>query len=372
MSILNIMLHDDWELYGDGSGDIKKLMFDKAYRLMEICDKYEAKYTFFAEFGQQLAMRDSNIKEFIDYAKQWDEILIYAIKNGHDVQLHFHPQWINAKCLNGEWKLNYDKWSLSLMEKDDIVFHLKRGIEYLERTLKPHKDNYKIVAFRTGSWMIQPSYNIIRALNELNILADVTVVKGMKLSGKLGNIDFSYAPSPLLPWHPDIHDVAKSGKNNGCNLICFPTYSEEIYIPGIIFEAVFNIFSVSYNIKKKFHDKFHVSKYTPVFMRTKNNEEDDNFYVSRHKILRRIFHKRQITLDYGYYHYRTIYKIILSILEKCEKLGLTDIPLILLSHSKSFYSYKNFEKLLRKISNNEDLSFKTTQEVALKEYPYKY
>ena len=105
---VNLMLHDDWEINGDGTGDIEKCMFEPARRLVDICDNYGAKYTFCAEIGQQFAMLNSSIKEHQKHAGKWENILIDAVKRGHDVQLHYHPQWEEAKYKDGVIKAMID------------------------------------------------------------------------------------------------------------------------------------------------------------------------------------------------------------------------------------------------------------------------
>lgn len=45
--MLHLLLHDDWEIYGDGTGDPEKHTFEPVARVLDICDKYGAKYIFF-------------------------------------------------------------------------------------------------------------------------------------------------------------------------------------------------------------------------------------------------------------------------------------------------------------------------------------
>ena len=67
--MIHLLLHDDWEIFGDGTGDPVKLMFDPARRLLDICDSYGAKYTFYAEFGQQLYMLDAPTAKWRQYVQ---------------------------------------------------------------------------------------------------------------------------------------------------------------------------------------------------------------------------------------------------------------------------------------------------------------
>ncbi len=69
--VMFFMLHDDWEIYGDGTCDPQSLMFDPAKRILDICDRYGAKYTFYAEIGQQLNMLNAPSSKWSKYADTW-------------------------------------------------------------------------------------------------------------------------------------------------------------------------------------------------------------------------------------------------------------------------------------------------------------
>ena len=65
--MLHLMFHDDWEIYDDETGDPVTLMFDPARRILDICDQYQAKNTFYAEIGQQLNMLDADMRPLKNY-----------------------------------------------------------------------------------------------------------------------------------------------------------------------------------------------------------------------------------------------------------------------------------------------------------------
>ena len=157
--MIHLLLHDDWEIFGDGTGDPVKLMFDPARRLLDICDSYGAKYTFYAEFGQQLDMLDAPTAKWRQYAQTWEEILKDAIARGHDVQLHFHPQWIGARLHNDQWKLDYTKWNTGSLSFDLLDEWIGKGAAYLRDLLTPVCEDYKLLSYRAGGWMCSLSNN---------------------------------------------------------------------------------------------------------------------------------------------------------------------------------------------------------------------
>ena len=361
MSLLKIMFHDDWELYGDGSGDIEKHMFKPAKRILECCNKYDVKYTFFAEFGQQLSMEASGNTVLKDYATTWKKFLQDAVYYGHDVQLHFHPQWIGAVYHKGRWHLDFKKSSIALMNYNVIKTWLLKGKHYLEDLLRPVKPSFRILAHRAGGWMVQPSKNLVRALLDIGIIADCTVIKGFT-SGNLlsGSFNFQYAPSALIPWYADENDMAIMNQRSS-GLICIPTFAQTVFLPRPIAEVLINPGSFFWGVKRNLYFYRKKRNYLPMppLQNLKLPFENAMYF----ECFNRIFAQRVIKLDFGVYHYRTILKIIKKALRILQRHKISNVPLILYTHSKDFYSIDNFKKLLSRLSAMPMVQFSTTQEV---------
>lgn len=343
------MLHDDWELQGDGGGDINKLMFEPAKRILDICDFWGAKYTFFAEFGQQLAMLNSPHKKHQKHAAEWESILQDAMNRGHDVQLHFHPQWINATFTNNKWQLDYSKWAISSLTEEEVDVWINKGVDYLNGLFNKYNRDYKTVAFRAGGWMNQPSRKIIKALKKHGVIADVTVIKGLILKNtELGTVDFSYAPSNLLPWYSNEIDFCQIG-NIESGVICIPTYSKHIVIPSLLNELLNNPLAAKYLYRRRYNKKS--NDYISVYHKKENHKKKQSPFLKR----------RRMSLDFGSTHYSTILRQVNHIIKYMVKEDVTTLPLVLLTHSKSFYSYRNFHKLLQKLDRKACVEYSTTQ-----------
>src|SRR5262245_48532818 len=90
---------DDWELSGDGSGDPRALQFAPMRELVDIYNAHGIRGSFNAEVMQQLAFRNLQ-REHPDLktlADEWDAAVQDTFRQGHDVQLHVHPQWSDAE-----------------------------------------------------------------------------------------------------------------------------------------------------------------------------------------------------------------------------------------------------------------------------------
>ena len=110
---IHLALVDDWELSGNGSGDVRELQFEPMRKLVDIYQTCGIHGSFNVEVMQQLSFRQNEAThpELKTLADEWDENVRETFRRGHDVQLHLHPQWLNATYAGGKWKLTGD-WSI--------------------------------------------------------------------------------------------------------------------------------------------------------------------------------------------------------------------------------------------------------------------
>ncbi|HEV7842565.1 MAG TPA: hypothetical protein VGO69_02660, partial [Pyrinomonadaceae bacterium] len=96
--LIYLSLTDDWELRGNGAGDIEEIQFRPMRELVRIYNQYHVRSTFNVEVMQQLTFRkfEREFPELLQLADRWDEHVLDAFRQGHDIQLHLHPQWTKA------------------------------------------------------------------------------------------------------------------------------------------------------------------------------------------------------------------------------------------------------------------------------------
>ena len=187
---IDLLLTADYEVWGDGSGRVDNCLTEPAGRMMEIAEHHKAVITFFMDVCEYWAFEEAELNGSLgaDYrpATMMKEQLTEAVRRGHDVQLHFHPQWLDARPgLNGEWQLDFRYWRLPLLGEGvsarwDIGKLFSRGCETLESLFKPVKSDYRVTSFRAGAWCIQPESKILQAMGMNGILIDSTVIPGKK------------------------------------------------------------------------------------------------------------------------------------------------------------------------------------------------
>ena len=74
---LHIVLTDDWELRGNGSGNMEKIQFDTINKLCDIYDNFGIKGTFNAEIMQQIYHLKYGEKhhKLLKLAADWEKYL---------------------------------------------------------------------------------------------------------------------------------------------------------------------------------------------------------------------------------------------------------------------------------------------------------
>ena len=332
--MLNIMLHDDWEINGDGTGDPIKLMFDPARHILDICDRHGVKYTFFAEIGQQLHMLDAPPGTWQKHADTWESVLKEAIQRGHDVQLHLHPQWINAKLQNGKWKLDFSKWNTGAVSGELLDEWIGKGKTYLENLFNGIDNTYRVRSFRAGGWMCQPSMKLYKALRNNGIRSDASVLKGRYVRYEDGSyVDYRNAVSRYNSWEVDPENFALQKKGSGVWEL--PVFTEITSLPQPMYLLTKSFRpNYYYSIYKKQKIQKGCGDYSPKTVELSKYKE---YYGS-----------------FGYMHYKHLHSFVRKLKSNASGNSYPS-HLILVTHSKALLDFNNFEKLLISLSRENQI-----------------
>ena len=221
----------DYELYGNGSGNIYTHIIEPTRRLLALAAPYNAKFTFFVEVVEFWRIEEEWLKgntmgyehnPIDDIRKQLQD----AYRQGHDIQLHIHPQWSDAEYEKGEWKVNLDDWRLGGYKKEgrySLLNLLKEGKKTLEQWITPINKEYKCIALRAGGYNIQPSQDIVAAMKEVGLVIDSSIYPGGKETGTLSNYDYSCIAADKELWQAG-YELEKEGENGIYELpiVAFP------------------------------------------------------------------------------------------------------------------------------------------------------
>jgi len=233
--VVHLVLSLDYEIFGSGSGDVRRDMIEPTHRLLTLCNQYGAKVSIMFEVGEYWAMKKAEEAGLLHLgyspSQQIEEQIQSSVKYGHDVQLHLHPWWIDATLKEGRWQLCPEYRRISDLpngsgSEDDvssIVGALYQGKRTLETIIKPVCPEYVCRVYRAAMFWGQPSRELIAGMKKVGLSADSSVVKGLYEVSPVPT-DYRQAESATGYWWTCVDDISQSGPT-GENIIEFPVYS---------------------------------------------------------------------------------------------------------------------------------------------------
>ncbi|MBI1194365.1 MAG: hypothetical protein GC138_00760 [Gammaproteobacteria bacterium] len=194
----------DHEVFGNGSGCVDRCVVAPMDRCLAEMDRHKAILTFFVDAPEFSAMRMAGGRCAED-AAQVEAQLADAANGGHKVQLHLHSQWLGAERADGHWRLDFSRWRIGDLARDEIMSLTESGIEYLRAVAG--SDSSHLCTFRAGGWAIQPARETLVALSAHGVTMDSTVAPGCYHSARGDWYDFRHCPD--APWWPISDDVCR-------------------------------------------------------------------------------------------------------------------------------------------------------------------
>lgn len=352
---LGLIFTNDWELFGDGSGDYYEVQHKPLEELLQVFKSYNAKLTIMAEVGQQLTFKKYSVDDqyFEKISSDWEMILKKSISMGNDVQFHFHPQWTKSSFDKNQnkWILDTSKWRLSDLTENEMYQNIKIGKEYLESLLNEVKSDYKCRIFRAGGFCIQPSTIPLKVLKENGIIADTSVIKG-EFNSNL--YDFRNAFSNLIPYYTS-KEIEYLGKEED-GILEFPVYT-------------FNSFN-SKILKKYFpilnyllFDGIKISNSFIDWNRNKDKIKNERYpsknrYYKQHQnknlkfYLNSILSKNYFHLDYDFLPPEIFIDKLKKIINQYKNTKYKDsvLPVLSIGHVKDIHNTDNINRILELIT----------------------
>jgi len=218
--------YETWHPIPEGMAiDWEKDVFEPADQMMDMAGKVGVPLTFMVEMGEYswLSKNDPPIARKME--DQWKR----AVREGQDIQLHLHPNWLpelGAKFENGQW--HWD-WSKSKVQDypGDLVQAIGRCKRTLEAVLRPVKADYEVTSYRAGAYQAQPFERLYEALTANGIGCDSSVYQG-GVSQERG-YDYSQAHSNHQPYWAHGRDPQLEAAYGQESLLEIPIFT---YSPG--------------------------------------------------------------------------------------------------------------------------------------------
>lgn len=184
--MIEVIFTVDYEIYGNGEGSLRDLIYEPAERLFEIFQKWDSRFVLFVEVAELEMIEAKGTDLAIDLVKR--QIKDFH-RGGFELGLHLHPQWYNARCENGTWLLDYSEYNLCTLGRERIVQIIDRATAYLQNVLG--SSGFVPLSFRAGNWLFQPAETVGVVLAEKGIKIDSSVFKG----GVQRNYGLDYRPA---------------------------------------------------------------------------------------------------------------------------------------------------------------------------------
>lgn len=358
--IIHLAFVDDWELRGDGSGDVYEIQIRPMRELAHIFESCGIRGSFNAELMQQLAHRKNHDEhpELRAIADAWDEAVLDVYRRGHDVQLHVHPQWKDARRANGRWHLTAD-WSILNHGRDAALEMISECKAYLETLIRRVDPEYRCLTFRSGSWCIAPSDFMLELLAELGIIFDMSIVGGVRYLTKNIDLDYTVCEETFLPYYPVMSDARKVSDKTA-PIICVPTN----HFYGSRRQVFRHHLKQGLDVVRR--------RIRPQAARAAPAYGQEWEQVSHASTMTRIYEKglvpyvmgKHLISDIAQLDGALLSEMLASIRRRARASGLAHVPVILENHTKDITDFSAIERFVRHVSAASDIKCVTLGELA--------
>jgi len=181
----------DYEVFlGSKTGSVENSVLKPAGEILKVLKKNAAKAIFFVDTTWLSFIKEHFPEDFEKVAKQLKDI----VASGSSVELHLHPQWLDARVEGDAIVFNSLKhYTLQSLDQQQIFDLFKNSIELLQSIT-----GQKISCFRAGGWCIEPFETIKPVFEAFNIKYEFSAVPGIFLcEGKEYDYDFRNVPDEL-------------------------------------------------------------------------------------------------------------------------------------------------------------------------------
>lgn len=345
--MLTVLFTSEYELFGNGRGCARQHMVAPTARMFALLDEFGAKLTLHAEVAEILRFADYLDQTGDDayHYKAIVEQLQCAVRTGHDVQLHLHASYCNARHRDGYWQQDYSELDLAQLPLERQRELIARCKGFLQDTLRVARPDYRCFAFRASNWSMQPSGNIQRALVENGITLDTSVWKYGRFRRPV-QFDYRSAQSALVPWPADEQEICRLDPEG--KLLEVPIYSE--LQPAWRFLSPHRVYRA---IDRRFNPLWKDPELEAHLTGGRARPDPESPGLSDR--LRALFARYPMKMDFN----QCTGRQLLAGLRRAERryghLGL-DLPFVVFGHSRSFTSANaaSLRPLLRTVAEQGD------------------
>ena len=319
--MLNIIITIDYEIFGGGGGDVKKHIIKPTNKILEICDKYSVPLTIMFEVNEyhKFVEYESELVRDTGYspAQEMKDQILNAYSRGHDVQLHIHPQWVDAEYKNSKWIMKNPGLSITEFSRTEINHIIQQGKRTIENIICEADKKYSVSAMRlTNLHWVEAPVEVHDAMKQNKIY-----FHSLAVSDSLKNNNKGLWPLDSMG---DIFEI--------------PIYS--VTLPGfrrftwnriktLLYRRIYTRNSVSLNLDKSEHQ---------------NNKNLSG------KVKNVLFMPQALKWDFCKQSSSEMLKFLDDGMARYDYMN-QNAPLIMIGHSKDFFNSKNLDYFLKIVKN---------------------
>ncbi|MBF0144030.1 MAG: hypothetical protein HQL57_05795 [Magnetococcales bacterium] len=203
--MIGILYSADYELFLGGNHlPEERVLIDPCDELLATARELGIPLTLFVDIACLWRYRELGSDRFPDAAESQ---LIRAVIDGHDVQTHLHPHWPGTRFDAGRFHFDpatYLAHGLGRGPKERearATALLARAAEHFTRLFRPHRTDYRCVAFRAGGYALQPEpAPLLAALRATGHRIDSSILPGATFTNAVQQVDFTRVPSLPNYW----------------------------------------------------------------------------------------------------------------------------------------------------------------------------
>ena len=175
------------------------------HELCNVTNKYNVPLTIFVDAAFLLRLYESRTL-CPDLQKDWNEItqnLQEMNKLGHDIQLHFHPQWLFStyNVEDNKWDMDYAHYKMcDIHDRSFLEECFSKSKQLLESIIGAN-----VFSFRAGGYCLEGiDYSSLFTNNSISI--DSSVAREQYCDSKTHNYDYRYIPEKeVYGFSSDVH-----------------------------------------------------------------------------------------------------------------------------------------------------------------------
>lgn len=334
--MLNLAITFDYELFlGKNYYDSTRVLFEPTEKIIKILSEKGVPATFFADVCSVFQHDKYGLN---DYSAAFAEQLQTMARENDDVQLHIHPNWLRSRMENSQWEFDQASYRIHYFDEIEdgewtMESIIERGVDYLNRTLIPIKQDYKCIAYRAGGFAVQPYEKLFAILQKNGVVIDSSVVINDCLSHMITGYDFRDIPKQLGWW------VSRADMGQACQRddeVCAGVFE----VPLLTIKN--NIVERTFFPKRKRTFRTGTATGAPIQI---DQKKGNSVAVKAKALLNYNQTYRRLSMDgmNAEYLYRKLEKIFYE-----YDAGNQDVYAAILGHPKAFTggAFDNFDKLL--------------------------